>query len=271
MERKKKNRVQKFLLCLLTGICVVGMTVECKAAEPDTAEVEAFVTAFYEAHTEENIDSLKDYVAKEEYLEEYLRQLEICFTYGVTKYDNIDVLVYPLQSGDYWLVTVCSDMIVGENQFALPGMRAWLVYKGEDDRFVIFMDDQEFSDLSDEMIEEMRQASLSDEIIDRNNETAVRYMEILDEHPEVQEWVFDVQNALWMLESENYTYELTEEEKENANDDTYIVQKGDCLWYIAEEQLGDGMRWSEIYKDNRSVIGDDPDLLYEGIQLQINQ
>ena len=80
MKRRKKNRVPKFLLCLLIGVCVAGMNVEGKAAESDIAEVEAFVTEFYEAHTEENIDSLKDYVAKEEYLEEYLRQLEVCFT-----------------------------------------------------------------------------------------------------------------------------------------------------------------------------------------------
>ena len=271
MERKKKNRVKKFLFCLLIGVCVERMTVECKAAESDIVEVEAFVTAFYEAHTVENIDSLKDYVAKEEYLEEYLRQLEVCFTYGVIKYDNIDVLVYPLQSGDYWLVTVCSDMIVGENNFALPGMRAWLVYKGEDDRFVIFMDDQEFEDLSDEMVEEIRQASLRDEIIDKNTETTVKYTEIFEEHPEVQEWLFDVQNALLMSELGNDTYELTGEEKEDAGNTVYIVEKGDCLWHIAEKELGDGMRWGEIYKDNRSIIGDDPDLLFEGIQLQINQ
>ena len=49
MKRRKKNRVQKFLLCLLIGVCVAGMNVEGKAAESDIAEVEAFVTAFYEA------------------------------------------------------------------------------------------------------------------------------------------------------------------------------------------------------------------------------
>ncbi|MEG1904893.1 MAG: LysM peptidoglycan-binding domain-containing protein, partial [Bacteroidales bacterium] len=44
----------------------------------------------------------------------------------------------------------------------------------------------------------------------------------------------------------------------------YTVVPGDCLWYIAEEQLGDPYRWPEIYEMNRDVIGGNPDLIYPG-------
>lgn len=51
-----------------------------------------------------------------------------------------------------------------------------------------------------------------------------------------------------------------------APSDTYVVQRGDCLWSIAESRLGDGHRWNEIYEKNRSSIAD-PSLIYPGQEL----
>ncbi len=50
---------------------------------------------------------------------------------------------------------------------------------------------------------------------------------------------------------------------------TYPVKKGDCLWRIAEETLGDGRRWTEIYDCNRDVVGANPSLIYEGTWIRI--
>lgn len=47
----------------------------------------------------------------------------------------------------------------------------------------------------------------------------------------------------------------------------YIVEEGDCLWRIAEEFLGDGRRFQEIYRRNRDVIGDDPGRILPGMGL----
>ncbi len=55
-------------------------------------------------------------------------------------------------------------------------------------------------------------------------------------------------------------------EKESAAPSTYVVQKGDCLWTIAEKHLGDGRRWTEIYEKNKSSIAD-PNLIYPGQEL----
>ena len=50
---------------------------------------------------------------------------------------------------------------------------------------------------------------------------------------------------------------------EEKSEKTYTVQKGDCLWTIAEKNLGDGYRWKEIYELNRDSIRD-PGLIYPG-------
>ena len=52
--------------------------------------------------------------------------------------------------------------------------------------------------------------------------------------------------------------------------ETYVVREGDCLWSIAEEELGDGMQWSSIYEANCELIGDDPNLIYAGWELEMD-
>ncbi len=64
-----------------------------------------------------------------------------------------------------------------------------------------------------------------------------------------------------------------EEKKDDAGDDSvgnndgeYEVVKGDCLWNIARDRLGDGTRWVEIYELNKGIISN-PSLIYVGQQL----
>jgi DNA-binding winged helix-turn-helix (wHTH) protein/LysM repeat protein len=49
---------------------------------------------------------------------------------------------------------------------------------------------------------------------------------------------------------------------------TYIVQRGDSLWRIAEQQLGNGFRWKEIHELNKSYIAN-PDLICAGWTLAL--
>lgn len=48
----------------------------------------------------------------------------------------------------------------------------------------------------------------------------------------------------------------------------YTVQKGDNLWNIAKDKLGDATRWREIYNLNSDIISN-PDLIYPGQKLKI--
>lgn len=45
------------------------------------------------------------------------------------------------------------------------------------------------------------------------------------------------------------------------------VKRGDSLWKISEAYYGDGKYWGQIYEYNRSVIGENPSLIYEGMEL----
>jgi nucleoid-associated protein YgaU len=49
----------------------------------------------------------------------------------------------------------------------------------------------------------------------------------------------------------------------------YTVQKGDSLWNIAKNNLGDGSKWQEIYQLNQGSLGQNPDLIYPGTDLQL--
>lgn len=63
-------------------------------------------------------------------------------------------------------------------------------------------------------------------------------------------------------------------------DAPYIVQPGDCLWRIARDTLAArggteplsveiARFWPAIYQANRSVVGDDPNVIFPGQALQI--
>jgi nucleoid-associated protein YgaU len=49
----------------------------------------------------------------------------------------------------------------------------------------------------------------------------------------------------------------------------HIVEKGENLSVIAEQELGDANRWREIYDLNKDLIGKNPDLIHPGQELKL--
>jgi LysM domain len=47
------------------------------------------------------------------------------------------------------------------------------------------------------------------------------------------------------------------------------VRAGDTLWGLAEDHLGSGDRWPEIYALNRAVVGADPDAIQPAQRLRL--
>jgi len=56
--------------------------------------------------------------------------------------------------------------------------------------------------------------------------------------------------------------------KESASK-TYVVQKGDCLWKIAERIYQDPFQWKKIYDKNAAIIKD-PNLIYPEQSLDLH-
>lgn len=51
----------------------------------------------------------------------------------------------------------------------------------------------------------------------------------------------------------------------------YVVQRGEFLYKIAKEALGNPFKWQQIYEMNKSVIGDNPAVIYPHMVLQLPQ
>lgn len=283
----------KMLALLLIGICAFGIVpwneaaVVCYAkTDTDKEKVEEFVTAYYEAHTAEGIETLPDYVEDAEstageMIAEEMLVLEVCLGLGVEKYDNLDVIAYPLSDGISWLAVVSYELIVEDFDIGIPGLISLMVRKQEDGTFKIWdeyldnMDDTEREKLEEEIWE----IRLSDEIYDKTIDVYSRYNTIISENSDILEWVLNLQDEITQayVEQMEDSYEPKTEadpgietEAETETIETYIVREGDCLWSIAEAELGDGIYWSSIYEANRELIGDDPNLIYVGWELEID-
>lgn len=270
------------LLCLLIfQSCFGGGAVIRSEAKTGITEKEvvAFVTAYYKAHTPKDIDTLVDYVAEPESreMEEYLLQYRVLIECGFQRHQNIDVIAYPLSDGVHWVAYVSHDMVVEEFGAALPGLTAELLGSDKDGKLWIETHSEVAEDDLDDLAKEIRELSLSDEVVDRSNEVNKRYNEMLAENPGIVEMLESTHMLVQEAKAEYYsepeqgmTGEASEG-KSGGKEKRYVVKKGDCLWDIAEKQLGDGMRWNSIYEANKALIGDDPDLLYVGIELELEK
>jgi len=49
----------------------------------------------------------------------------------------------------------------------------------------------------------------------------------------------------------------------------YVVQAGDCLWQIAQQELGDPYLWPVIYQLNQDLVGNDANLILPGQKLSL--
>ena len=242
----------------------------------DKEKVEEFVAAYYKAHTEEGMETLPDYVEDAENAAEEMMILEVCLECGVEKYDNLDIVAYPLSDGISWLVSVNYDLMVKEFDGGIPGATAVIAREQEDGTYVIWGDsyDDMSGDESKTLRDEMEQLTQSDEVRERIADVNDRYGTLMAENPDIMEWVLDLSDELTrarVTQTEDSYAPKTEAEPEpeTGMGITYIVCEADSLWSIAEAELGDGMCWSSIYEANRSLIGDDPNLIYVGWELEI--
>lgn len=243
-------------------------------AAGDEQEIIDFVTAYRKAFSAEGIETLADYVNDPEdpsFQIDLLRNRAM-LELGVKGWENMDVAACPMSDGKHWFVSVSGDLIVDAFDVGIPGLKIELVGRNEEGELKIVLSDK--GELSDALLREMQELSLSDEMVDRNNKVAMAYNDLIAERPDIMEWLLEMNEAIDREVAQTLEETLsTKAASEGGNSDTgkeaYTVKKGDCLWTIAEKQLGDGMLWSGLYERNKEVVGGNPDLLYIGITLQL--
>ncbi|WP_310964108.1 LysM peptidoglycan-binding domain-containing protein [Nocardioides terrisoli] len=65
------------------------------------------------------------------------------------------------------------------------------------------------------------------------------------------------------------TTHQTADSKQQPDTERYTVKRGDSLWKIAEERLGDGTRYAELVALNDAVLNGRPDFLLPGTVLKV--
>lgn len=273
-----RRRTVAFILSGMLVMCVgfPDGKIVCEA-KGEEQEVIDFVTSYYKAESPEGIETLADYVDDPEsgsFRIDLLRLRET-LKHGIKGWENIEVLVRPMSDGKHWVVSASGEMIVEDFDVGIPGLRVMLLGRNKEGELKISSYAYDPETASDAFIKEMREISLSDEIVERSNEIAAAYNDLIAERPDIMEWLLETDEAVNRevgdaLAREEVLSEKVDSEKEpDTKEKGYVVEKGDCLWDIAEKQLGDGMLWGGLYERNKDVIGEDPDLLYVGITLQL--
>jgi nucleoid-associated protein YgaU len=67
------------------------------------------------------------------------------------------------------------------------------------------------------------------------------------------------------------TVEERREEQQQSSGETYTVKPGDSLWRIAQNKLGNGNRYMEIFYANRDKLDSPQSVIHPGDELNIPQ
>lgn len=248
-------------------------------------EAEDFIKELYEAESNRDVGWIRERL-EEDAVEDWATSLGRLYfdDLGFQKYDHVEVTAYPTSDKDYFVAYVAYDMVIEWNGelLSLPGFVTMLVKQNRNSQWSI----PSGNALTDDLVEEVRQQSSSDEIVEIYNAVSIEYNDTLTGTPELSDWLTEINHQIyhwigsWLAleacrEKGAWDYLFGEEDGllttswNKEADNIYTVQKGDCLWNIAERELGDGMYWIKLYEVNQDVIGENPDLLWVGIELDL--
>ena len=292
----KKINLKKLIICCFIAICFLwhypAVSLMAKDA-PDNqqiAEVEAFIKELYEAQTNRDVDWIRARLEDDDAVNNWAIKLGKLYSdnigLGFMEFNNIEMKIYPTSYEDYFIAHVTDEMVIEWNgeAISLPGYTSYLVKQCENSKWCITYG----TDLPDELAEKMKDEILQlydenyYEIMDMVAAVSTKYSDILANTPGLADWLDELDSKMseWytsenFMEKDIWDYLFGEEHGvltaslNGEKDSIYIVQKGDCLWRIAERELGDGLYWVKLYEANRDVIGENPDLLWVGIELDL--
>lgn len=277
-------RSRTIFLCVSIIFCLFGQTFIYAGTKESSAEEEATacVEAYFEALSKGDIETANECFNGED--EQWRTQrLSLMKECGMEEYDELEIDGYPVGDGEEeWIFVVTYELRISGIEEGLPGLEMLRAYREDGSWFL------NWTFTIDGELEEIWESTGIEEKVDACDE---KYAEVLAENEELAAWVEELQNAMsakisetlseeYAMEEENESEELSEEmtdadagEESDEQDihgaDSYVVEPGDSLWSIAGEKFGDGTRWIELYDANRQVIGENPNLILPGMELNL--
>lgn len=249
------------LLCFLLGEKVCAES----SRNDRQAEAEEIVRLYYEACSEGDVQAVNRFF-EEESQDRNIKILagKEC---GVEEYTVLQMDVYPLnQDPDAWLFIVTYELRVKDIETGLPGIESLEVYSAGESLYL-----REESASDDPYIEQITSILSEENVINQFVECHQQFAAVVMDNAQFWKWTKELQKKRAAMTKEPLTESSGEGDprREEAETQYYVVRKGDCLWRIAERQMGDGRCWRELYERNRESIGGNPDLILPGEKLEI--
>ena len=224
--------------------------------------LEKQVLAYYEAEGKGDLEKMTEARGMED--RERQIRIQVLSENGMSDIQVTRMVVYP--ADERRIVIVSYDMYLeGVEQgkkVKLPGLETFLTEPDKEGGWVLF--EEVPKEAEEEMADRIMACWDREEVGDWINEINRAYEEALKDSPETVEWIDEVREKLGKELSEELAKELEMQERHY-----YTVKKGDSLWRIAGELLGDGTEWKKLYEENRELIGENPDLILPGTELAI--
>lgn len=256
--RMRTKKVLAWCCMVLVFAFVGNFGVQAEEKTKDAENIQEMidhVKDYYDAVSASDLQKANELRGEKSLAKEISQEVLVAHEHGKQRYENVCVKVYPMETEDDWLVYVTYELQVESIEDLMPGAEVYVFEKQTDGSWwMITEPNQQKAEEAKQMIHEL---SIDEDILKIDEE----YNQLYAENPDVAVWTKEIQQEI----AERYT--LVQEE--NNASQKYVVKKGDCLWSIAQEQMGDGMKWTILYQKNRTVIGENPDLLFEGTQLSI--
>lgn len=249
----------------LLGIFICSLLCEKVCAEPSRdnkqTEAEEIVRLYYEMRSEGDAQGINRLFEERQEGDMVTLAAKEC---GVEEYIVLQTDVYPLdQDPDAWLFVVSFELQVKDIETHLPGIEALMVYSADENLYL-----KTAIDPDDAHIEQIISILNGEEVTNQFAECNRQFNTAVTEDERIWKWVEELQETMAAFTAED-SIEGGDIHQEEVETQYYVVKKGDCLWHIAEQQMGDGRYWRELYERNRKSIGGNPDLIMPGEKLEI--
>lgn len=227
-------------------------------------ELETQVREYYDGFSERDVRKMELSAGTES--RQMRERNEALWSSGVEAIEVVDLIIYPCER--YRIVIVSYDMEIEGVGTKAPGAQTLVAEETAEGGFqLLFFEgaEQELPEDNQEMLrQKIKEIAENQDVVDFFREVNERYI-AAREDADLREW-----EENWQMEQSRAIQESeTGRRKTDSSAAFYVVKEGDCLWAIAGDMLGDSRKWDAIYEKNKDVIGENPNRIMPGMELEL--